>query len=148
MGSYSKKQESKGENMRAIFIVLAGMVLFMAGIARAEEPSVKSLPPSVIMTVPESGNTNVNATDTTQIKVTFSKDMMDGSWSWSQISDETFPKIIGNPRYLDDKKTCVVDVELQPDKTYVIWLNSQKFGNFKDADGKSAVPYLLVFQTK
>ena len=29
-----------------------------------------------------------------------------------------------------------------------IWLNSLKFGNFKDADGKSAVPYLLVFETK
>jgi hypothetical protein len=48
----------------------------------------------------------------------------------------------------DDKKTCVVEVKLQPKKTYVIWLNSQKFGNFKDADGRSAVPYLLVFQTK
>jgi RNA polymerase sigma-70 factor (ECF subfamily) len=34
------------------------------------------------------------------------------------------------------------------EKTYVIWVNSQKFENFKDADGKSAVPFLLVFQTK
>ena len=134
--------------MKATITVLAGLVLFAVGIARAEEPSVKSLPASVIKTVPESGNTNVDATATTQIKVTFSKGMMDGSWSWSQISDETFPQLIGKPRYLDDKKTCVVDVKLQPKKTYVIWLNSQKFGNFKDADGKSAVPYLLVFQTK
>jgi RNA polymerase sigma-70 factor (ECF subfamily) len=39
-------------------------------------------------------------------------------------------------------------VKLEPGKTYVIWLNSQKFGNFKDTDGKSAVPYLLVFETK
>ena len=42
----------------------------------------------------------------------------------------------------------MVDVKLQPKKTYVIWLNSQKSGNFNDADGKSAVPYLLVFETK
>jgi len=80
--------------------------------------------------------------------VTFSKDMMDGSWSCSQVSDESFPQIIGKPRYLDDKKTCVVNVKLVPKKTYVIWLNSQQFRNFKDADGKSAVPYLLVFETK
>ena len=85
---------------------------------------------------------------TTQIKVTFSKDMMDGGWSWSQISDESFPQRMGKPRYLDDKRTCVMNVKLLAKKTYVIWLNSQKFGNSKDADGKSAVPYLLVFETK
>jgi RNA polymerase sigma-70 factor (ECF subfamily) len=42
----------------------------------------------------------------------------------------------------------VVSVDLKPGKTYAIWLNSQKFGNFRDASGKSAVPYLLVFETK
>ena len=126
------------------------MLLFCAatGIASAEEFSVKSLPASVVKTVPESGDTTVNAVDVTQIKVTYSKEMMDGNWSWSQVSDDTFPKILGKPKYLEDKKTCVVDVKLEPKKTYVIWLNSQKFGNFKDADGRSAVPYLLVFQTR
>ena len=39
-------------------------------------------------------------------------------------------------------------VKLEPGRTYAIWVNSEKFGNFKDADGRSAVPYLLVFQTK
>ena len=128
--------------------MLACMVLFTGGLAWSEEPLVKSLPPSVIKTVPECGDMNVDAVATTQIKVTFSKEMIDGSWSWSQISDETFPKIIGKPRYLDDKKTCVVDVKLEPNKTYVIWLNSAKFHGFKDTDGNPAVPYLLYFKTK
>ena len=35
-----------------------------------------------------------------------------------------------------------------PGKTYAIRLNSRRFGNFKDTDGRSAVPYLLVFKTK
>ena len=74
--------------------------------------------------------------------------MMDGSWSWTQISKETFPQLVGTPKYLSDKKTCLVGVKLQPKKTYVIWLNSQNFGGFKDIAGNSAVPYLLVFQTK
>ena len=134
--------------MKVVATVIAGFVLFVVGIARAQEPSIKSLPPSVIKTVPECGSTDVDAMATTHIKVTFSKDMMDGSWSWSQISAESFPKIIGKPRYLDDKKTCVVDVKLLPRKTYVTWLNSRKLGNFKDPDGNSAVPYLLVFETK
>ena len=134
--------------MKSIVAVMASLALFAFGTTRAEEPSIEGLPASVIRTVPECGDGAVDATATTRIQVTFSKDMMDGNWSWSQISDETFPEIIGKPRYLDDKRTCVVDVKLQPKKTYVIWLNSQKFGNFKDTNGKSAVPYLLIFETK
>ncbi len=108
--------------------------------------SVAMMPPVVVKTVPQSGTTNVDPS-TTEIRVTFSKDMMDGSWSWSQISGETFPETTGKPHYLADKRTCVLPVKLQPGKTYVSWLNSEKFGNFKDTDGRSAVPYLLVFET-
>jgi len=41
----------------------------------------------------------------------------------------------------------VLPVKLEPGKTYAIWLNSRKFGNFEDSDGRSAVPCLLVFRT-
>ena len=77
-----------------------------------------------------------------------SKAMQDGSWSWSTWGEENFPKTTGKPRYLTDKRTCVLPVELQPGRTYAIWLNSNNFGNFKDAEGRQAVPYLLIFETK
>ena len=134
--------------MKRTIMILVCLMWIAADVAWAQEASVKSLPPSVVRTIPESGDKNVDAATTTQIKVTFSKEMMAGSWSWAQVSKETFPQLIGNPKYLDDKMTCVIDVKLEPKKTYVIWLNSQKFSNFKDADGNPAVPYLLVFQTK
>ncbi len=118
------------------------------GISWSEPISVASLPPSIVKTIPESGDNNVDALATTQIKVTFSKDMMDGNWSWVQISDSAFPKIEGTPRYLDDMRTCVIDVKLEPNKTYAIWINTDKFRNFKDKDMHPAVPYLLVFKTK
>jgi hypothetical protein len=128
------------------------LVLFLcwcaAGTAFAQEASVKSLPPSVVKTVPQCGATSVDVEATTQIIVTYSKEMMDGSWSWTQLSNETFPQIAGKPKYLEDKRTCVIDVKLEPNKTYVIWLNSKNSGNFKDTDGNSAVPYLLVFATR
>jgi hypothetical protein len=38
-------------------------------------------------------------------------------------------------------------VKLEPAKFYATWVNSDKFGNFKDRDGHSAVPYLLTFTT-
>lgn len=116
--------------------------------AGESQPSVKTMPPVVVKTVPESGQTDVDATKVKEIRVTFSKAMKDKSWSWSQISDETMPKITGDVHYDADGRTCIAPVSLEPGKTYVIWLNSAKFGNFKDKDGRSAVPYLLVFETK
>ncbi len=142
-------KRKEAEMTRHITATLATALVFAAftDAARAQEVSVESLPPSVIKTVPTCGDTKVPAT-TTQIKVTFSKDMMDKSWSFTQISGNSFPEVVGQPKYLADKRTCVLTVNLKPQKTYVLWLNSQKFQNFKDASGKSAVPYLLVFKTK
>lgn len=134
--------------MKTTLALLTLLLLGSSLSIRGDEPTVKSLAASVVKTIPASGDTDVDAAVTKKIKVTFSKEMLDGSWSWSQISEETFPKIQGKPRYLEDKRTCVVDVELEPKKTYVIWLNSEKFKNFKDSGGTPSVPYLLVFQTR
>ncbi len=134
--------------MRTMMITSVCIVLLAAGFAMGQEITVKSMPPSVVGTVPQSGDTAVDAALTKQITVTFSKEMTDGSWSWAQMSKETFPEIVGKPKYRDDRKTCLVDVRLEPHKTYVVWINSEKFSGFKDVDGNSAVPFLLVFQTK
>lgn len=126
-------------------LVVAALGLRAAG---AQEPvSVATMPPVVVKTVPQSGETAVSPT-VKEIQVTFSKPMQDGSWSWSQISDDTFPKASGKPHYLPDGRTCVLPVKLELGRTYVIWLNSAKFTGFGDQDGHSAVPYLLVFQTR
>jgi Big-like domain-containing protein len=121
-------------------------VVMVVLLARAEDISVESAPPVIVKTLPQAGAADVDS-KTTEIQVTFSKDMMDRSWSWSQLSDDTFPKITGKPKYLKDKRTCTASVKLEPGKTYAIWLNSEKFDNFKDAGGRPAVPYLLVFKT-
>ena len=65
--------------------------------------------PVVVNTAPEAGSATVDA-GLTEIKVTFSKDMQDGSWSWSTVSKESFPKVDGKPKYLADKRTCVLPV--------------------------------------
>ena len=114
--------------------------------------SVGNLPPSVVKTVPQCGDTNVDPA-LSQIAVTFSKDMMEQSCSWCNIPDHrnAFPKLIGpygNPKYQADKRTCVINVELEPDKTYAIWINMGQYQNFKDSMGGPAVPYLLVFKTR
>ena len=130
-------------------LVIATAVVMLCVVAWSAERgrlSVQTLPPVVVKTAPQAGDTKVDPS-VAEIQVTFSKEMANGSWSWSQISDDSMPKVSGKPHYLADKKTCVLPVKLEPGKTYVIWLNSQKFHNFKDAGGRSAVPYLLVFET-
>ncbi len=112
-----------------------------------DEITVAAAPPVVVQTVPRAGTTDVDP-ELKGIKVTFSKDMRDESWSWSSLSKATFPKVDGKIKYQKDKRTCVLPVKLEAGKTYAVWINSEKYGNFRDADGKSAVPYLLVFQTK
>ena len=125
-------------------LVLAVVVVVAScGAAWAEEPSVASLPPVVVKTVPQAGDTKVDPS-IAEIQVTFSKKMTNGSWSWAG-ADESW--VNGKPHYLADGKTCVLPVKLEPGKTYVVWLNSPSFQNFKDSRGQSSLPYLLVFET-
>jgi RNA polymerase sigma factor (sigma-70 family) len=114
-----------------------------------ESITVQKVPPVVVKTSPAAGADDVDPA-VSEIKITFSKEMADQSWSWVQLSDESFPKSVGDTpiHYEKDKRTCVMKVKLEPGKTYAIWLNNEQYTNFKDADGRSAVPYLLVFKTK
>lgn len=107
--------------------------------ARADEVTLATVPPVVVKTVPAAGADDVDPA-TTEITVTFSKDMQDGNYSWAIHSKESFPTMTGKPKHGADKRTCVLPVKLEPGKTYAIWVNSAKHGSFKDADGRSAVP--------
>jgi hypothetical protein len=135
-------------NAKSIVVVVSVIVAGLVGTAaKADEVSLASVPPVVVKTVPEAGKDGVDP-KLVEIRVTFSKEMADGSWSWVTLSKESFPKLDGKPKYLADKRTCVLPVALEPDTTYAIWLNSENFVNFKDTDARSAVPYLLVFKTR
>jgi RNA polymerase sigma-70 factor (ECF subfamily) len=120
--------------------------LTVIAVSNADEITLESVPPVVVKSVPAAGTSDIDP-KTTEIKVTFSKNMKAGTWSWSTLSKESFPEVDGTPRYLDDERTCVLPVKLQPEKTYAIWVNSIKFQNFKDSNGIPSVPYLLVFRT-
>jgi RNA polymerase sigma-70 factor (ECF subfamily) len=121
-----------------------------AAAANAADPKLKAAPPVVVKTVPQAGADDVDPA-LTEVKVTFSKPMADGSWSWSTAPEEygEFPKVEGGkPAYDKGLRTCTLPVKLQPGTTYAIWVNSDRFRNFQDADGRPAVPYLLTFRTK
>ena len=110
-------------------------------------PTVDSVAPVVVKTVPEAGSKDV-APGEMEIKVTFSKEMADQSWSWSTAWKDSSPVAVGKPHYDAAMKTCTLKVKLEPNKTYGYWINSQKFTGFRDKQGKAALPYFFVFQTK
>lgn len=132
---------------RTVFILTVLVCSIAESKAFADDVTLESVPPVVVKTIPEAGTDTVDP-KLTEIKVTFSKEMEDGNWSWATLSKESFPEVSGKPKYLTDKRTCVLPVKLEPGKTYAIWLNSEQHGNFKGTDSQSAVPYLLVFKTK
>jgi hypothetical protein len=141
-------------------LIMAGLI---AVASAAEAPKKKTAPPNnsgfgitsvaqslpvVVKTEPQAGATDIDAAAVTELKVTFSKDMELGNFSWVKTGNETYPHTTGKPHFVDDKRTCVLPVKLEAGKAYVIWLNKEPYTSFMDPDGHKAVPYLLVFETK
>ena len=107
---------------------------------------LNSVQPVVVSTEPARGDANVDPS-LTEIRVTFNKEMLDENWSWCE-TDEPYPETTGPPYYLEDQKTCVLPVKLEPQTEYVLWINSETHRNFKDRHGQRAVPYALYFTTR
>lgn len=127
-----------------LFIIASSVCVFAQG---NNNISVSSMPPVVVKTFPVAGDELV-ATSTKELRITFSKDMLTNNmWSCVMISKSTFPKVSGKIKFDTDKRTCIIPVTLEENKTYALWINSKKFNSFRDVSNKPAIPYLLVFQT-
>ena len=111
-------------------------------VAAAQDASM----PVVVQTIPESGSADVDPL-LSELRVTFSKPMRDGSYAWV-MGSEDHPEVTGPARYLADGRTSVLPVRLEPGKTYAIWLNHETERYFKGRDGQFALPYLLIFETR
>ena len=138
--------------MRQITLLLMGLMIagHSGSVMAAEDVSVQTTPPVVVETFPKAGDTKVDPT-IGEISVTFSKDMAtDNMWSWVIHTEESFPEIAGQARYLADGRTNVLPVKLYPGRKYAIWFNSPNYKHsaFRDRANQPAVPYLLVFETR
>ena len=128
--------------MRYTLLLLSAFLL-VACVAHAERDSKA---PRVVGTSPVNGSIDVDPS-LTEISVTFDEEMVDGSWSWAYEDEERFPRITGQAYYVDNNTKNVLPVKLEPDREYVIWLNTEKFQGFKDLSGNPAVPFKFTFKT-
>jgi RNA polymerase sigma-70 factor (ECF subfamily) len=110
---------------------------------------LSEVPPVVIKTVPESGTSGVDP-GLTEVRVTFSAPMKQGSYAWCTWGEGTqyFPETRGSASFVEDGRTCVLPVKLAPGKLYALWVNSESHDAFQDRLGHPAVPYLLIFETR
>lgn len=123
------------------------VIIITIALASAACVEADSIPPNVVETSPATGSTEVDPA-LTEISVTFSEPMTDGNFSWAYSNKDKFPEMTGQPYYLPGLTTNVLPVKLESNREYEIWINSQKFRNFKDQAGNSATPFRLVFKTK
>lgn len=128
-------QQTELEGLRASFDSLQENMLALA----------EQTPPVVVETFPSAGAIDVDPA-AREIRVRFSKEMLDHSWSWCE-TEHPFPESAGPIHYRQDSKTCVMPVRLEPGTKYVLTINSPNYRNFKDTRGHSAPPYVLHFQT-
>lgn len=103
--------------------------------------------PIVIETSPSNGSRDVDPS-LSEITVTFDEPMKDGNWSWAYSDKHKFPDMTGQPYYRPGHTINVLPVKLKPNTSYEIWINTDKFKNFKDQAGNPATPFRLVFKTK
>ena len=121
----------------AAMAALALPALAACGGGASGPPHVVSTSPALNATVPAGATT---------LSVTFDRPMGAGA-SFVQMMTAPSPPRVGEPSLSADKKTISVPVNLQPNMTYTVGLNSLNYHEFKDAAGTPATPYVLTFKT-
>jgi hypothetical protein len=105
-----------------------------------------TIPPEVISTNPPNGAEGVDPS-IMEISITFSEPMMDKNWSWCYEDKNKFPEMTGEPFYTENNTKNILPVKLQANTEYLIWVNLDKFNNFKDKSGNPVKPNKFVFKT-
>ena len=126
---------------RDLYVAAIVVALFLSGCGARD-----NVAPRVKSTSPQNGAQDVDPS-LTEISVTFNEPMMDGNWSWCFEDKDKFPEMTGDLHYTNNNTTNILAVRLEPDKEYVIWINTASFKNFKDKAGNPAEPYKFTFKT-
>lgn len=111
---------------------------FPARMNAADAPRVSNITPA-------NGDKSVNP-NLKELRIEFDQPMNTGAGFSIVGGGETFPKIVGQPRWVGDR-VIVTPIELKPNQGYGLSVNSSRFQNFKGQNGKPAVPYPVKFKT-
>jgi hypothetical protein len=119
------------------FLVAAAALAFASAAHAQDAPKVVSTFPSQGMKVTASLGL---------LKVSYDH-RMSASWSFATGGEKAFPEVLGPPFLSDDGITISLPIRLEPNRSYVVWLNTERYKNFKSEEGVAAEPYRLAFST-
>jgi len=110
-------------------------------------PQRNNAKPVIVSLEPKNGAHDVDP-NLTELRVTFNVPMA-GSYSWCG-SGPQFPgdREGKKPYWTEDRKTCVLPVQLKPGWEFQLGINSRSFKGFKSASGIPVDPVLYTFKTK
>ncbi len=124
-------------------------VIYFTTRGAAEEVKARMLAPQIASFLPANRDQRVSP-ELTELRITFNVPMGRGC-SWCSAGDDgsDFPKgREGKAAYwLDDQKTCVLPVALEPGKAYRLSLNSPWHINFQSLSGVPLEPVDYTFRT-
>jgi hypothetical protein len=101
--------------------------------------------PVLVSSTPKCGETEVDPA-LPAIEVMFDQEMA-GGFSWIGGGD-VYPKTTDKPYWKEDKRTCVLPVQLDAGKFYRVGINSKSHKNFKSTAGTPVAPTAIAFTTK
>lgn len=132
---------------KCILWILVGCILIIVCISAAVSTILTKplIRPVVTQTQPIAFSDNVNP-EVREISVTFSRPMMNFSWSWVG-GGEHYPETTGDSSYDKDRKTCTLPVKLKPGQWYWIGINSEYYHYFQTEKHIPAKPYMILFAT-
>jgi Peptidase family S41/Bacterial Ig-like domain len=121
------------------FLIPALIAAFCTG-----APFARSEAPKVVKSVPENGAAEVDSTSK-ELRIVFDQPMSPNGMSVVG-GGPTYPKFAGSKRW-EDERTLVMPWQLEPEHEYWLSINSDRFTNFRGANGESSVPYPISFRT-
>jgi hypothetical protein len=80
------------------------------------------------------------------LSATFDRPMMDGSYSFVQVSKDTYPECKGQPTRSPDGRTFTLRCTARAGRHYEVWFNRPPYLNFKSIRGAPAKPSRLKFE--
>jgi hypothetical protein len=136
--SYQNFRSAAGVPVRpsAVYFVTKGA---------SDEVKSRLQKPRVVTISPANGAKDVDPA-TTELRVTFNVPM-GGGCSWTG-GGPNFPKATGQSNWTEDRKTCILPVELQPGWNYQLGLNSPSHNNFQSESGIPLEPVRYRFATR
>lgn len=148
------KPDAGSTGARKRFVLAGGfvMVLFSAAIIgflfghAGNSDEVAKAPPRVVSTSPADGSTI--APGPFNLTVRFDRPMQDRSYSFVQVSADTFPDCSPNAQISADGRAYTMKCTAPAGRNYEVWFNRPPYMNFRSRDGLSAQPHRIRFKTK